>query len=66
MALQSRSLEFISGNFQTFFLIPWLSYKNSKQTELKIHSKQHERVSLPSFTKNKKNKKNDWTEKSNT
>lgn len=66
MALQSRSLEFISGNFQTFFLIPWLSYKNSKQTELKIHSKQHERVSLPSFTKNKKNKKKMTGQKNQT
>jgi len=43
MVLQSRSLEFISGNFQTwvggvcfFFFIPWLSYKKPKQTELKI------------------------------
>lgn len=41
-----------------YFLIPWLSYKKSKQTELKIHSEGCERVSLLSFTKEVTGKRN--------
>lgn len=42
-----------------FFFIPWLSYKKSKQTELKIHSEGCERVSLLSFTKEVTGQKNE-------
>lgn len=43
-----------------FSIIPWLSCKRSKQTELKIHSEGCERVSLLFH------QRNDWREKTNT